>query len=720
MTTIHMIANAHLDPVWLWRWQTGVTAALATCRSVVEQLDNYPEFVFTRSDVWFHQQIERHDKALFRRVQDYVAEGRWRIVGGMYIQPDCNLPLGDSFQRHLAVSDRYVRDKFGVSVNVGYNPDGFGHAGTLPGILNRHGFDSYVMMRPMEHEKSLPGPLFRWRGDDGAELMTWRVQLRYNCSTVAQLIENVDEVLRQPRPDGVCDVMSFFGAGDHGGGPTRDLIEWVSGNPDHFPDCRMVFSDPRSFFDAVAPSVALLPVVEGELQYHAVGCYSVLHDVKTTMRRAEYRALQAEEALKLLPEELHGDNQAKLDSAWEHILFNQFHDTLGGSSLPEAYDDCRDQLGHALAQTTEVINDAAIHRLHALPPASLQRIVAYNFARTDFAGLIEHEPWLEWDTFSGLLLDSNERPVEYQLAHAFSTPALNKTIIFPATIPPGGETLFFLDPDAAPHRIESPCALSIGSDAIANAQWSVSTKLESGLLCTAARQNPNAEHEDLRLSIDIHDDASDSWSHGIEGYSWEDSNVFRTEAVTVVERGPLRASIRMDARCRNSTASAWFRLCRDIRGLELILQLDWHEPLAVAKLVIQLPGSVVRRLDGVPGGVQQRQQDRREYPLVNFTALTGADGMGIGIVAPDSFGIDGDDSVVRCTLCRSPAYAWEGHKTAISANDAYRWTDQGVHHYRFIILDTDSVGQLSVRTEQLCNPPTTLDWTLGMGAEHGE
>ena len=168
MRTVHMIGNAHLDPVWLWRREDGVDAALATARSACDRLDEYREFIFTCSASWMHVEVERIDPTLFERIRRFVDAGRWQIVGGMVIQPDCNLPSAESFRKQLEHGQRYFRDRLGEAATVGYNVDSFGHTAYLPRFLQAAGIDAYAFMRPGPNEKRLPSSLFRWRSPDGA------------------------------------------------------------------------------------------------------------------------------------------------------------------------------------------------------------------------------------------------------------------------------------------------------------------------------------------------------------------------------------------------------------------------------------------------------------------------------------------------------------------------------------------------------------------------
>lgn len=161
MKKFHLIGNAHIDPVWLWNWQSGYSEVLATFRSALDRMNEYPDFKFTSACSVYYKWIEESDPETFLEIKRRVDEGRWEIVGGWAIQPDCNIPSGESFARHALLSKRYFMEKFGVDIKTGYNVDSFGHNASLPKILKASGIDNYIFMRPSEKEKNcLPINLF--------------------------------------------------------------------------------------------------------------------------------------------------------------------------------------------------------------------------------------------------------------------------------------------------------------------------------------------------------------------------------------------------------------------------------------------------------------------------------------------------------------------------------------------------------------------------------
>ena len=119
-TVVHMIGQAHLDPVWLWRWTEGRAEALATSQSAADRLSEYPSFEFTRGESQVYEWIEDEDPELFAVIRDSIRDGRWHVVNGMVVQPDMNLPQGESFVRHFLLGKSMMRDRLGVEPGVAY------------------------------------------------------------------------------------------------------------------------------------------------------------------------------------------------------------------------------------------------------------------------------------------------------------------------------------------------------------------------------------------------------------------------------------------------------------------------------------------------------------------------------------------------------------------------------------------------------------------------
>jgi alpha-mannosidase len=153
MKRFYFVGNAHLDPVWMWRWQEGSAEAKATVRSALDRMKEYPDFKFVCSSASVYQWIEDFDPAMFEEIKERIREGRWIVVGGWFVQPDCNLPSGEGFARQSLYCQRYFYDRFGVCATIGYNVDSFGHSAALPALLSQGRIENYLFMRPANGEE---------------------------------------------------------------------------------------------------------------------------------------------------------------------------------------------------------------------------------------------------------------------------------------------------------------------------------------------------------------------------------------------------------------------------------------------------------------------------------------------------------------------------------------------------------------------------------------
>ena len=192
--TIKLIGNAHLDPIWLWRWQEGCGEVLQTFRSALDRLKEYKDFVFTCSSAAYYQWVEEIDPEMFEEIKAMVKKGRWVPVNGWWVQPDCNMPSGESFARQALYSQLYYYEKFGITCKTGYNVDSFGHNANLPQLLKQGGMNTYVMMRPGMHENAeIPENLFWWDSADGTRIMTYRIPESYTAHGKEALDKRIDD-----------------------------------------------------------------------------------------------------------------------------------------------------------------------------------------------------------------------------------------------------------------------------------------------------------------------------------------------------------------------------------------------------------------------------------------------------------------------------------------------------------------------------------------------
>ena len=681
----HLVGYAHLDPVWLWNWTEGYAEARATLRSAVDRLREYPEFVFTTTSVQFLDWVRESDPPLFEEIAALVAEGRFHLAGGWWVEPDCNIPSGESFVRQGLYAQRFLARHFGVIATVGGNPDSFGHAATLPQLLAGAGLTGYFFSRPNHAELDLPGGAFLWEGPDGSRVVAYRTNGYSSDRT------DVDSVLRRSLLTALDEpsLMVFYGVGNHGGGPTKANLESIRRLAATSSDARLVCATPRSYLDHLEP--AGLPVHHGELQHHARGCYAAHSGIKVWNRQAE-TALGDAERWATAARAVCGLDypQAAFEHAWRLLLLNQFHDTLAGSAIPSAYDDARNQLGEVMAIAQRATNAAAARltaRLAIPAEDDMQPVVVFNPHSWPVRQVVEYEVG-GWARRQNLVDEAGE-PVPLQWGESEATmPEGRYRAVFVADVPAGGHRLYHLriGPNGCPTP-PAPADDAVLENAFLRARID---RVTGGLASLVDR----ATGVDVAVpgphAVVLVDDA-DTWGHGHEG--WHDhAGQFVVERVEQVEHGPARPVVRVTSRWGGSAMVADWRLGVDDHWLDVAVVVDWHERHRMLKLRFPTAVAAATVTAEVAYGTVTRRAHGDEEPMQRWLDVTGTvDGVAAGLaVANDakySYDAAGGDGPVNLgiTVARSVPYAH--HDPAVLTPGAnYRWLDRGEQRFNLRLV----------------------------------
>jgi alpha-mannosidase len=702
MKTIHIILNAHIDPIWLWPWQAGLDSVIATCRSACDRLDAHADIFFTRGEAWVYDQIEQVDPDLFTRIRKHVQTGRWNIIGGWWIQPDCNLPSGFAMRKQIELGKEFFMDRFGIFPKTAYNVDSFGHAATLPGLMREAGQSRYVMMRPGTNEMTLPARVFRWRGyADGPEVTTFRIAGAYCTGAKQNLLDHLKHSTTE-LPQGIDQTMCFIGVGDHGGGPTEQQIAFLHEHADGFDGWRLQFSTPDKFFDAIAAHHDALPMVTGELQLHAIGCYSVYRPIKTNVRRAEHLVARAQIAGAIDPSP-RADTPAKLQQAWRQVCFHHFHDTYGGTCIPSAYVAVMDQLGQAASIADEILQHSLRRRISALPPDPMQRMVLFNASEKPYSGYVTAEPWLGWQRLDerARLLAEDGGVVPHQVFHAEALANGLGSLVFKVNLAPGEIRAVRIDTTAGP----PPAPVST-----AHADQN-RIHTDTGIAVAEKLRFPAGTLELPRLeSIN---DPTDTWSHDIDRYGETPAKTAEFADPILLATGPLMAAMVRNGSIGDSRLRAEWRVYADDPFIELRLRIHWAQRHEILKMALPLPTPVDSRIDGIMDGQVQRSNDSVERPLRDWTLIP-CGGKSLGIVSPDVFAIDVSPQRVRMTLLRSALMAHHVPNPPEELRGVY--SDQGVHEFRIWFILAADVTPAVLEQRAMCahRPPLYADLTRGM------
>jgi alpha-mannosidase len=708
---LHIIGHSHIDAAWLWPWRDGEDAVLTTFRSALNRMRETPSFCYTHSSSAHYRWVERADPALFAEVRQRISEGRWEVVGGWPVEPDCNIPATESFVRHSLYGKRYCQRALGVDVKIGFNPDSFGHAAGLPTILKRAGYGYYVFMRPQEHEMKLP-LIFWWEGPDGSRVLVSRIWHDYDSD--ASEIHSATSGAFAPDFNHAA---FFLGVGDHGGAVTKEQLQQVlelSKDPT-LPELR--FSTLGVFLAEIesAPAFASLPVIKGELQHHARGCYSANGEGKYLNRRAERSLIQAEtislaanlSAGRAYPGE-------EFSAAWWKVLFCQFHDMMAGTSLYSDYQDVRDSVGYAceFAQTAKIealeamakrvdlsqVEEGAVFLFNPLPWRRKALVEFYTGSNPSGHAHITHLA----------SRDGVKTPVQWRPS-ASMTPTWFPRIHAWVELPPCGYKVFELahgDPPEAPHFKDFNTASVTG--------FGISSlKSEDGVELLAAP-----------IGLVAISDSSDTWAHGINQFRQE---MGRPTLVSsgIVEDGPVTRVTRHRARWQDSEIILDIAQFAGMDFVELRFVIDWREHEQILKLEIPTALTSPRVFAKVPGQVLERSVNGEEEPYQDWAVIQGkindAD-YTVALVNDSTYSYDCFNGLFRTVLIRSAPYA-RHNPNQVPYNDINAWQDQGRQERRFWLLGgRGSYRDLALdrRAEELQTPAEYVMDSFHTGTESWE
>ena len=703
---LHMVGNAHIDPVWLWQWPEGYQEVRATFQSAIDRIEEYPDFVFTCDSVVYLRWVEESDPDLFEKIRARIAEGRFQVIGGWWVEPDCNIPSGESYVRQALYGQRYLRDRFGITATTGGNVDSFGHNAMLPQLLRKSGLESYVFLRPGPHELELPGQYFWWESPDGSRVLAYRIPHEYN-SPQGDVGEHVEQVLALVPEQGPAS-MVFYGVGNHGGGPTKANIESIRRLNDTNGSARLAFSSPPAFFDSIAAEEGI-PAHRGEMLHHAVGCYSAHSGVKQWNRRAENLLQRAEkwaavaDALGGAPYPLEG-----LTEAWKLVLFNQFHDTLAGTSIRPAYDDSRDQYGHASSIAADVFNRAVqtISRRIDIPAEpELRPLVVFNphpwRVRTD----VELEyTWLPKD--GARMTDDEGAEVPVQAIRPYTTMSSSRgRLVFPADLPPLGYRVYKIFPGAREHGTP----LRATETTLENEFLALEVDPGTGRLSRLVDKSTGVNLAADGFHAVVIDDHSDTWGHAIRSFDGAAAE-FDCTSVRLVENGPVRATLRVESRFANSRLVEEIVLGAQARYAEVRVALDWREQLRVLKLRYPTSVEADRATFEIPYGHLERPATGTEEPAQAWVDVADERG-GLSVVNDGKHGHDVRGGDVGVTAARSPVYAWHHPRVLDDPEGRYEFVDQGPQDFTLRLVphagDWREAGTVRIAAE-LNQPPFPL------------
>ncbi|MFH0991924.1 MAG: glycoside hydrolase family 38 C-terminal domain-containing protein [bacterium] len=706
--TIHMICNAHLDPVWQWRWEEGCSEALATFGNAIELINEHKQFIFNHNESVLYRWVLEYDRPLFKQIQRLVRNRRWCISGGWYLQPDVNIPGTESIIRHIAEGRQFFRKHFNVEPIVAYNFDSFGHSGGLPQILNLAGYHMYIHMRPQKHELDLPADLYRWKGVDGSEILTYRIAVglyHAEAENIQSRIEQGIELALQLKRD----VPVFWGVGNHGGGATQEALAIIDECMAREERINIIYSTTENLYHALRKYKTHAPIFQGDLQRAFTGCYTSLSRVKRRAQKGLAELVQAEALRSASWWHNHQPYpEDTLAEAWCDHLFNDFHDILPGSCIEPAEHDALDQYGRSAESVRRIRTGAATnlnkgnHRCLYIPVSLYNTNPSVTSCPAQVECVIAYQPkWTGNWHLRLYALDGSEIPCqEEQPESLLPFNSWRRRVSFKAELPQLGVSRYELQLHEGT-REQSGCA------PVMNYKLDPQEGLIRNLDAGGGRECLNG----LLLQPLIVEDDGDAWGSD----RWSYRNVI-AEFVPIPERfcviadGPIRRITESVFTYNKSTIALRTLSYPDWPVLEFQFRIQWNEALRRLKLAIPTSFNSSSLLCEVPGGAIHRPADGQEHVHGRWCMVEGEINgrkTALALINNGQHGIDLLDGELRLSVLRSAAYCHE-QGLALGDTPARKFMDQGIHDIHLLVTagDTDEVrNRVAGLAEWLIAPP---------------
>jgi len=656
---IFLLSHAHLDLAWLWPVSETWEAAERTFTSVLQLQEEFPQLTFGHSTPALYAWLEEHQPHLFAAIQNRVREGRWEIIAGLWVEPEFNLVSGESIIRQVLYGQRYVRDRFGVLNRVAWLPDSFGFCWQLPQIFKLGKIDYFVTQKLRWNDTTeFPHEVFWWQGLDGTQILSL---MSAPIGEGIDLVKLTRYAMEAKERTGKAQVMGLPGVGDHGGGPSRDMLE-VGERSQHsrfFP--RLQFTTAHAYLDRLAQEKNH-PIWDNELylQFHR-GCYTTHADQKYYNRRCERLLYQAElwsSCASLLAG--YEYPQAQLEQAWKAVLFNQFHDILPGSSIPEVFRDANQTWKKVIETTEEIVQQAlqAIATQIVLPeppqfPAQPMLIFnSLNWSRSEVVSVALPDGFL-----SAQVWDADGRELTSQVEG-------NSIYFLVSDVPSVGYQLVWLVPSSEPvDSVEFPPQFILENDGLR-----VEIDPQTGDILEL-RDRPN--HRSVLRGL-----GNQLQGFGDRGQYWDAWNIdpeyekhclppTKLESITWIAYGELVKTIQVVRRLRDSILTQNYTLLAHQNQLRITSHVDWQDRHTLLKvsfpfqlhadfITYEIPCGAIRRSTRFQ---TQEEQAKWEVPALNWADLTDEkQEYGVSLLTDYKSGYDPHPNRLRLSLLRGSTW----------------------------------------------------------------
>ena len=725
--TFHLTGNSHIDAAWLWPWTETVDVVYRTFGSAAQLINEYPKYTYTQSAAQYNEWMSDKYPELNDQIKQDIKAGRWEVVGGMWVEPDLNLPDGESLVRSILIGKRYYEKEYGVDVHIGWNPDSFGYNWQLPQIYKKSGIDTFVTQKMSWNDTNqLPFKLFWWESPDGSKVLTYFPH-GYGNTALEPVRLSMDFATARKQAPGLPSMMDLYGSGDHGGGATRAVLDqgmhWADNDK---PTPKFEFGTADSYFKDVRPKIAAdsktwnyaslaqgyqypataaegqisIPTFDDELylEFHR-GVYTTQAKHKQNMRDSEEEALNAEKYASLAWLDGNTYPNAEFTDAWKKITFNDFHDLAAGSGLGIIYKEAQKQFDVVRRETNE-ISDASMKTLDAnvnTAGGTGVPVLLWNPLAWERSGMVSLDVQMPQAAEAISVVDANGKTLPSEVVSSDAKTNTYKLLLRAEKVPALGYELVHVVPG------KKTFASDLKAEDLTLENDTLRVKVDKQTGCITSLYDKRANFETLAAgacgnelqAFADNPKQFDAWNIDPGTYDVPPTKLDMTDSVELVEHTPTRAAIRIHRKWQGSTFTQEISLATGADHAVVTTDVDWHERHVLLKAAFPLAATSPNATYEIPYGSIQRpttrnnsfEKARFEVPALRW-ADEGDGSHGFSLLNNSKYGYDAVGNLMRLTLLRSP----------VSPDPQ---ADQGAQHFAYALY------------------PHAGDWKQALTVQHG-
>ncbi len=713
------VGQTHIDVAWLWSIPVTHKKIARTFATMLRMIEQYPGYRFFQNQPQVYEYCKLLYPDVYEQVKARVADGSWEANGGMWVEPDCNVPSGESLVRQLVYGQRYFQSEFGVRSDVLCLMDVFGMPGSLPQLMRASGMKYFVTTKMSWNQYNrMPYDSFRWKGIDGSSVLTHlltapgRTGTRTACNAILdpEIVkaswDNYQQKFINER------VLFTYGYGDGGGGPSKDMLERAGRLAELDVPVGLEMGTVGGFFHDLERRIEgeRVPEWNGELylEFHR-GTYTTRGNSKRLNRKSEVLYHDAE-LFGAVAAALLGRPYPReaLMEGWKLILVNQMHDILPGTTTPDV----------------DVYSRIDYERIFELGQAALSGAldaIASNVG-SGAPGFVLFNP-LSWERDDVARVRLNGAPTEFHVTDGSGSSVPHQVLrrdsegvdvlLAVRGVPSCGYAAFALRSGPDPERETS---MSVSETALENRffrveldeQGEVSSLYDKRagreVLPAGSKANLLQMFEDKPLDFD-------AWEIEIyyQDRMWEIDGL---ESIRVIEDGPVRAGVELRRRFGRSSVVQRMYIYDEVPRIDFETEIDWREKHRLLKVAFPVDVHSTSATYEIQFGNVQRPTHwntswdwgRFEVCGQRWADLSEGD-YGVSLLNDCKYGHDVKDNVLRLTLLKSSTApdpkADEGHHrfTYSLYPHAGNWRNGTVRqgyelNYPLLSAPTDGAGML--------------------------